>query len=387
MKLAGVTVLDLSLFLPGPHLTMMMADHGAEVIKVEPYHGGEPVRNIGLRKAGHSVWFRNTHRGKRSLRLNLKHPDGKEILLRLAEQSDVLVEGFRPGVMDRLGVGYAHVAPRAPQLVYCSISAFGQTGRYRDKPAHDIAVEALAGVLSLNLGGDGRPANPGIPAGDMGASLMALAGILMALLKQRQTGRGDYLDVSLYDSLLAWTPNVQGPVFAEHRAHVVKHERNWGGAAFYNVYETKDASFIALGGVEHKFAENFLNKAGRPDLILFCHQPPGPVQDPVKDYLRELFKSRTLAAWTDWFEGLDVCWAPVRTLHEAMFDPATAERGMLLVDGEGVEHLGVPIRFAREPASPDLRVPELGEHSEAIVRSVGYGDAEIGRLRAEHVIG
>jgi crotonobetainyl-CoA:carnitine CoA-transferase CaiB-like acyl-CoA transferase len=176
-------------------------------------------------------------------------------------------------------------------------------------------------------------------------------------------------------------------VFAEHRAHVVKHERNWGGAAFYNIYETKDGRFIALGGVEHKFAENFLNKAGRPDLIPLCHQPPGPAQDPVKDYLRELFKSRTLAAWTDWFEGVDVCWAPVRTLHEAMFDPATAERGMLLVDGEGVEHLGVPIRFAREPASPDFRVPEFGEHSEAIARSAGYGDAEIARLRAEHVIG
>jgi crotonobetainyl-CoA:carnitine CoA-transferase CaiB-like acyl-CoA transferase len=205
----------------------------------------------------------------------------------------VLVEGFRPGVMDRLGVGYAHVAPRAPQLVYCSISAFGQTGRYRDKPAHDMAVEALAGVLSFNLGTDGRPANPGIPAGDMGASLMALSGILMALLTQRRTGRGDYLDVSLYDSLIAWTPNVQGPVFAEHRAHVVKHERNWGGAAFYNVYDTKDGRYIALGGVEHKFAENFLNKAGCPDLIPLCHQPPGPAQDPVKDYLREFFRSKT----------------------------------------------------------------------------------------------
>ena len=386
MKLEGVRVLDLSLFLPGPHLAMMMADHGAEVIKVEPYDGGEPVRNLGLRKAGHSVWFRNTHRGKKSLRLNLKHPDGKEILLRLAAKSDVLVEGFRPGVMDRLGVGYAHVAPRARQLVYCSISAFGQTGRYRDKPAHDMAVEALAGVLGLNLGTDGRPANPGIPAGDMGASLMALSGILMALLKQRQTGRGDYLDVSLYDSLIAWTPNVQGPVFAEHRAHVVKHERNWGGAAFYNVYDTKDGRHIALGGVEHKFAENFLNKAGRPDLIPLCHQPPGPVQDPVKDYLRECFRSKTLEEWTAWFEGVDVCWAPVRTLHDAMFDPATAERGMLLVDEHGIEHLGVPIRFAHEPARPDLRVPEFGEHSAELVKSVGYADADIDRLRAEKVI-
>jgi crotonobetainyl-CoA:carnitine CoA-transferase CaiB-like acyl-CoA transferase len=386
MKLDGVRVLDLSLFLPGPHLTMMMADHGAEVIKVEPYDGGEPVRNVGLRKAGHSVWFRNTHRGKRSLRLNLKHPEGREILLRLAERSDVLVEGFRPGVVDRLGVGYEQVSARAPQIVYVSISAFGQAGRYRDKPAHDMAVQALAGVLGLNLGSDGRPANPGMPSGDMGASLMALSGILMALLQQRRTGQGDYLDISLYDSLLAWTPNVQGPVFAEHRPHVVKEERNWGGAAFYNVYETKDARFVALAGVEHKFAENFLNKAGRPDLIPLCRQPPGPVQAPVVAALRELFATRTLDEWTAWFEGVDVCWAPVRTLHDAMFDPATAERGMLLVDETGVEHLGVPIRFAREPARPDLRVPGFGEHSAEIVKALGYGDADIERLRAGKVI-
>jgi crotonobetainyl-CoA:carnitine CoA-transferase CaiB-like acyl-CoA transferase len=386
VKLEGVKVLDLSLFLPGPHLTMMMADHGADVIKVEPYDGGEPVRNLGLRKAGHSVWFRNTHRGKRSLRLNLKHPEGKEILLRLAEKSDVLVEGFRPGVMDRLGVGYAQVSARAPQLVYCSISAFGQSGRYRDKPAHDMAVEALAGVLGLNLGSDGRPTNPGMPAGDMAASLMALSGILMALLQQRRTGKGDYLDISLYDSLIGWTPNVQGPVFAEHRPHVVKHERNWGGAAFYNVYETKDGRFIALGGVEHKFAENFLNKAGRPDLIPPCHQPPGPVQEPVIAALRGLFATRTLDEWTAWFEGVDVCWAPVRTLYDAMFDPATAERGMLLVDDEGVEHIGVPIRFTSEPARPDFRLAGFGAHSTEIVKDLGYGDVDVERLRAEKVI-
>jgi crotonobetainyl-CoA:carnitine CoA-transferase CaiB-like acyl-CoA transferase len=386
MKLEGVKVLDLSLFLPGPHLTLMMADHGAEVIKVEPYGTGEPARNLGLRKAGHSVWFRNTHRGKRSLQLNLKHPEGREILLRLAEGADVLVEGFRPGVMDRLGVGYQAVSARAPQIIYCSISAFGQTGRYRDKPAHDMAVEALAGVLGLNLGSDGRPANPGIPAGDMAASLMGLAGILMALLQQRRTGKGDYLDISLYDALIGWTPNVQGPVFAEHRAHVVKHERNWGGGAFYNIYETKDGRFIALAGLEHKFAENFLNKAGRPDLIPLTHEPPGPGQQPVIAYLRETFATRTLDEWTAWFEGVDVCWAPVRTLHEAMFDPATAERGMLLIDEQGVEHLGVPIKFRNEPARPDLSVPGLGEHSAEIVRGLGYGEADIERLRRERVI-
>lgn len=386
MKLEGVRVLDLSLFLPGPHLTMMMADHGAEVIKVEPYSGGEPARELGLRKAGHSVWFRNTHRGKQSLRLNLKHPEGREILLRLAETADVLVEGFRPGVMARLGVDYQQVAPRAPKLIYCSISAFGQSGRYRDKPAHDMAAQALAGVLSFNLGSDGKPTMPGIPSGDMCSSLMALSGILMALIRQRQTGRGDYLDISLYDSLIAWTPNVQGPVFAEHRAHVVKHERNWGGSAFYNVYETRDGKFIALAGVEHKFAESFLNKSGRPDLVAACTGAPGPVQQPVIDYLRDLFRSRTQDEWSLWFEDVDVCWAPVRSLHEAMFDPATRERDMLLIDEDGLEHIGVPIRFASEPAQPNFHVPGFGEHSAGILRGLGYDDAAIEALQRDGVI-
>jgi crotonobetainyl-CoA:carnitine CoA-transferase CaiB-like acyl-CoA transferase len=385
MKLAGVKVLDLSLFLPGPHLTMMMRDHGAEVIKVEPYDTGEPTRNIGVRKAGHTVYFRNTQRGKKSLRLNLKHAAGREILLRLAERSDVLVETFRPGVVDRLGVGYATVSARAPQIIYCSISAFGQNGAYRDKPAHDLAVEALAGLVSVNLGQDGKPAIPGVPAADVAASLMALAGILMALVRQRQTGQGDYLDIAMHDAVLAWTPHAMGTVFGEGKAPVPPAERLWGGNAFYNLYETRDGEWLAFGGAEHKFAENFLRKAGRTDLNPYAHQPPGS-QEPLKEYLRDLIKQKTLAEWLAWLADVDACYAPVRTLKDAIDDPSTRQRGMLLIDEEGIEHLGVPIQFAREPARPDLRAPELGEHSAAIVRELGYGDDDIERLRAERVI-
>jgi crotonobetainyl-CoA:carnitine CoA-transferase CaiB-like acyl-CoA transferase len=385
MKLEGIKVVDLSLFLPGPHLTMMMADHGAEVIKVEPYESGEPGREIGLKKAGHTVFFRNTTRGKRSLRLNLKHAEGREILMRLAERADVLVETFRPGVVDRLGVGYAAVSARAPRLIYCSISAFGQTGAYRSKPAHDLAVEALAGLVSVNLAHDDTPAMPGVPAADMGASLMALSGILMALLKQRHTGQGDYLDVSMHDSLLAWTPNVLGPVFAEGRAPIPKQERTWGGNAFYNLYRTKDGQWLALGGSEPKFAENFLAKAERSDLAHYAHRQPG-AQEPLKAYLRELIEEKTLADWLAWLDGVDVCYAPVRTLKESLDDPNTKARGMLLVDGDGVEHLGVPIKFTREPAQPDFRVPGFGEHSAAILKELGYGEADIARLRAERVV-
>ncbi|MFM8344675.1 MAG: CoA transferase, partial [Betaproteobacteria bacterium] len=170
MKLSSLRVLDLSLFLPGPHLTMMMADHGAEVIKVEPPQG-EPVRQVGLRQNGHTVWFRNTHRNKRCIALDLKNPMARDAFLRLAQTADVIVEAFRPGVADRLGVGYEAVRALNPRIVYASISAFGQSGSLASHPAHDLAVQAEAGLVSVNLGSDDQPAMPGLPAADMAASL------------------------------------------------------------------------------------------------------------------------------------------------------------------------------------------------------------------------
>jgi crotonobetainyl-CoA:carnitine CoA-transferase CaiB-like acyl-CoA transferase len=386
MKLTGVKVLDLSLFLPGPHLTMMMADHGAEVIKVEPFDGGEPGRRIGLAEDGETVFFRNTHRGKRSLRLNLKHPDGRKILLRLAAAADVLVESFRPGVVDRLGVGYEAVSEHAPQLVYCSISAFGQTGAYRDRPAHDLAVESMAGVVSVNLGPDDRPAMPGVPAADMAGSLMALAGILMALLRRQATGRGDYLDIALHDALLSWTANVMGPVFVERRPPHPKHERTWGGNAFYNLYETADGQWLALGASEPKFAEAFLSHVGRSDLAPYAHRPPGE-QGPLIASLRSLFQQGTLDDWLTWLDGIEVAYAPVRSLCDAIEDPNTRRRHMVLVDERGRRHLGVPIQFAREPAQPRLHAPAFGEHTDEIVAGLGYDETEIERLRSEGAIG
>ena len=193
MKLDGLRVLDLSAFLPGPHMTMMMADHGADVIMVEPANGtGEPTREVGYRDAeGISVWFRNIARGKRSLKINLKDPDGQRFFLDLARRADVLVEAFRPGVVERLGIGYPRLAAENPGLIYCSISAFGQDGPLRDKPAHDLTVQALAGFAALNLGlEDGKPAAPNLPAADALASLMAFSAILMALYRRAGTGSG-----------------------------------------------------------------------------------------------------------------------------------------------------------------------------------------------------
>jgi crotonobetainyl-CoA:carnitine CoA-transferase CaiB-like acyl-CoA transferase len=368
MKLSGIRVIDLSLFLPGPHLTMLMADHGAEVIKLEPPGEGEPVRHVGASQAGHTVWFRNTHRGKKSISLDLKDAAQKEALLQLIDTADVVVEGFRPGTVERLGIDYAAVAKRNPRIVYCSISAFGQTGPKRLKPAHDLAIQADSGVVSLNLGRDGKPTHPNMPVADMAGSLMALSGILMALYRRDNvvngTGKGDYLDISMQDSLLSWTPNAMGIPFAENKSPQVQQQRSFGGGSFYNLYETTDHKWLALGGSEHKFVKNLLTALGRPDLIAAGSTPPGPSHEPVKVFLREIFATKTLAEWTVFLDGVDVCWAPVRDLYDATQEAHLAVRGTIHVDADRAKHLNNPIKFANEPAQPDWRLPDVGEHNE-----------------------
>jgi crotonobetainyl-CoA:carnitine CoA-transferase CaiB-like acyl-CoA transferase len=387
MKLDGLRVIDLSLFLPGPHLTMMMADHGAEVIKLEPPGEGEPNRHIGPKQRGTTIYFRNTHRGKKSLCLNLKDPDAREALLKLCDTADVFVEAFRPGVVDRLGVGYHAVAARNPRIVYCSIAAFGQSGPYRDLPAHDLATEAYAGVVSLNLGNDGEPVLPHMPAADMAASLMAFSGIMMALYRREKTGCGDYLDMAMHDSVLAWTANVLGDVFANKRAPVVKQERTFGGSAFYNIYRCRDAHHVVLGAQEIKFARNLLTELGRLDFLPLCQRGPGPHQQPLIEYLRRVFVQKTRAEWQTWFQGKDISFAPVNSLREAFDDPQAQARGMRLLDDTGHEHIGIPIHFAAEPGHVNFSVPEIGEHSDELLLGAGYSAAQLAALRIKGAIG
>ena len=386
MKLEGLRVIDLSLFLPGPQLSMMMADHGAEVIKIEPPGEGEPNRHIGPRIGEHSVFFRNTHRGKKSVCLNLKHPAGREALLKLCETADVLIEAFRPGVVDRLGVGYSAVAARNPRIVYCSIAAFGQSGPYRNLPAHDLATEALAGVVSLNIGNDGEPTMPHVPVADMAASMLALSGVMMALYRRQSTGRGDYLDISMHDSVLAWTPNITGPVFAQQRPPVPRHERSLGGSAFYNIYRTRDGRHVVLGAQEIKFVRNLLGEIGREELIELCERGPGPHQAPLIEALREWFATRTQAEWVEWFAGKDIGFAPIKNLREAFDDPQVAAREMLLHDAAGGEHIGIPIKFRDEPGRAELTLPGVGEHNFEVLQSAGYNRETLQQLVDEGAV-
>lgn len=360
MKLEGLKVVDLSVFLPGPYLTMSLADHGADVIKVEAA-AGDPGRAISLKDGPHAVFFRTVNRGKRSVVLDLKSQAGRTALLRLTDEADVFVEAFRPGVMKRLGIDYETVAARNPRIVYCSISAFGQDGPYRDRPAHDLATEALAGASSITLGSDGTPAIPGIAAADIISSLNALSGVLMALLRRERTGRGDYLDISMHESVLAAVPNQLGPTLSQGRQPVPAEERSLGGAAFYQIYETSDSRHLVLAGQEEKFIRTLLSALGRLDLAELAERGPGPHQAPLIAFLRETFREKPLAEWVRWFEGRDVCFAPVNTLPEALEDPHVAARAAVVRDSEGRRHIAPVIRFRHEPARPRWQAPALGE--------------------------
>ncbi|MBX2886516.1 MAG: CoA transferase [Granulosicoccus sp.] len=391
MKLDGIRVLDLSQFLPGPHFTMMMADHGADVIRVES-PVGEPTRQLGLRQAGESVWFRNTHRNKRSVVMNLKKPDAVEAFLRLAKTCDVIVESFRPGVVNRLGIGYDAVNAVHPGIVYCSIAAFGQTGPLVTKPAHDLSIQAETGLVSLNLGPDDQPALPSIPAADMAGSLMAMNGILMALLRRHQTGQGDYIDISMQDSLASWLVNVVGPVFAEDRAPEPKQERSFGGNAMYNIYECADGHYLTLGGSEVKFAINLFTALGKPELAEHCKSPPGAGQAPARDFLKKTFLAKDLSHWCEFLSGIDVCWAPVRTLHEALNSEQIQARNMRLEfpdngsDEESITQLGIPIQYRNEPGRVNPEVPAMGEHTTQVLLEAGINDDEISRLLSEEAV-
>jgi len=367
MKLEGIRVIDLSVFLPGPYLTLAMADHGAEVIKIEPPGEGDPGRHIGLSDGPSTVFFRNLNRGKKSVVLDLKDPAQREALLSLCTTADVFVESYRPGIVDRLGVGYEAVCARNPRIVYCAISAFGQDSEWRGRPAHDLALEAESGLLSMTLGGDGKPAIPGIPIADVLAGLQGLSGVLMALLRRQTTDTGDYIDISMHDVTVGGTLNILGPTLAEDRQPIPAHERTTGGAAFYRPYATLDGRYLVLAGQEPKFIDNLLRAFSRPELAELCLRGPGPHQQPVIEFLASEFRKRPLAEWQDYLSTLEVCFGRVNTLPEAFAHPNLLARGMIRRDEINRRHVGPPIRFRHEPAQPLLREPALGEHTAAVL--------------------
>jgi len=361
-KLSGIKVVDLTQFLPGPMMTVMMADQGAEVIKVEPTQG-DPARTQApfdfYGDDEHSVWFANLNRSKQSVVLDLKSDEGKQKLRDIVQGADVFVEGFRPGVMARLGFDYDRVKAIEPGIVYCSVSAFGQEGALAHHPAHDMAVQALAGFLAVNDGPDGTPVVPGAPSADLAAGLTALSAVLMALLGRDRTGEGAYIDCAMFDSLLPWCAHTAGSAIAGGESPVSQSQRSLGGAGFYQVYKTSDAKHVVLGGREIKFARNLLTALGREDLVPLAEAPAGE-QDELIAFLRATFRTKSRDEWVAWFADKDVAFSPVLDFREALDEPHIAERALWIESESGGRHIAPPIRFAGESWSPG-KVPGLGE--------------------------
>ena len=354
-KLSGIKIVDLSLFLPGPMLTVMMADQGAEIIKIEP-PGGDPARDMPPFEGEQSVWFRNLNRGKKSVVLDLKTEAGKEKLWEILEGADVFIESFRPGVMQRLGFGYDAVSQRFPSIIYCSISAFGQKGSLAQHPAHDLAVQALSGFLSVNDGADGAPVVPAVAASDMAAGLTGLSAVLMALIGREKDGKGDYIDIAMLDSLLPWSAHIAGEAIAGGEAPISARQRSLGGAAFNNIYKTSDGQHIVLGAREMKFVRNLLNALDREDLIEVSEADAGE-QGELIAFLRDTFRTKSRNEWEAWFADKDVAFAPLLDFREAFDRPLTKERG-LIAEHDGAHQIAPAIRFLsgnwKPSNAPDL---------------------------------
>ncbi|MGC1305514.1 MAG: CaiB/BaiF CoA-transferase family protein [Caulobacteraceae bacterium] len=362
MKLAGVTVLDFSQFMAGPMVTAMMADHGARVIKIEP-PGGDPTRHGPRSRPGQTAGdsFQVLNRGKLSVALDLKAPGDREAVLDLMGRADVVVESFRPGVAHRLGVGYAAARERNPDLVYCSLSAFGQNGPLSELAAHDTVVQGLAGAFSYDA--EGRPVNPAVSLAGVAAAQFALSAILMALLAARSGQGGDHIDISMHDAALAVRGGMTMAALAAHGSP--QDFRPEVGLALAETYRTLDGRWLCLGAREPRSIKALLEQLGLGELTAMALGPPGDAQTPLRTALAAAFASDTLENWTVRLASLAGMFGPVLTYAEALAHPHVSERKMVLADAVGAPHLNTPIRFACEPSTPDLRIAGLGEDTVA----------------------
>jgi len=298
--------------------------------------------------------------------LDLKTEGGRSQLLELVESADVLVESFRPGVMDRLGLGYEVLAERNPRLIYATLSGYGQSGPYRNRAGHDLNYLALAGVLGYNVDRQGQPVAPSVQVADLGAGTLGAVAILAAVIARQHTGRGQAVDVSLFGSAVAWLPTLIAALFARGQSLPPGEPALAGGLAQYDVYATAEGRHVTLGALEPKFLFNFLTAVGRPELMAHAAD-----RDRLRNELHAIFASKTLAEWVDCLADVDTCFAPVNTLEETLQDPQVAALGLFT----SVEHLRLgslpqlapPFSFSDTPATVHRPPPDLGQHNADIL--------------------
>jgi crotonobetainyl-CoA:carnitine CoA-transferase CaiB-like acyl-CoA transferase len=412
LPLQGIRVLDLSRLLPGGFCSLLLADFGAEVLKVEDTGMGDYIRwsppyYEGAHESARSALFLSLNRNKRSIRLDLKNERGREALLRLVREYDVVLESFRPGVLDRLGVGYERMREENPGIVYCAISGYGQDGPKRDASGHDMNYLGLVGLLGLTGERGGEPVQAAGQIADLGGgALMAAFGILAALRErdgaaprpaapgrlacagQRGSGEGQIVDVSMADGALSWLAMVAATYFADGNVPRRGDLPLAGSLICYRPYECADG-WVTLGALEPKFWQGFCRGVGREELIAAQFERPGST---AHEQVQEIFKARTREQWEAFAREHDCCLEPVLELDEALGSELVREREMVVqIDQPGAERavrlLGLPVKLDRTPGDhARLPGPALGEHTEEVLRTAGYSTEEIAELLAEGAV-
>ena len=384
--LSGVRVLDLSRLLPGGFCSLLLADFGAEVLKVEDTGMGDYVRwsapgYDGADESARSALFLALNRGKRSIRLNLKEESGREVLVKLAREYDVVLESFRPGVMERLGIGYERLRTENPRLVYCAITGYGQDGPYIGRSGHDMNYLGLGGLLGLTGDPHGPPVQAAGQIADVGGgALMGAFGILAALRERERSGEGQLVDVSMFDGALSWLALVAARYLCDGEMPRRGMLELAGGLVCYRPYPCKDG-WVTLGALEPKFWQAWCRGVGREDLVERQFEPPG---SEAHAEVERILLERTREEWRDFASQHDCCLEPVLDLDEALDSELVRTREMVVeLDQPGAEEvrlLGVPVKLSRTPGAPAGPGPALGEHTREVLAGLGYSDGEIASL-------
>ena len=391
--LDGVTVLDLTRVLSGPYCTMMLADMGARVVKVEQPGKGDDTRAWGPPfQAGESAYFLSVNRNKESITLNLKHPDGRRVLDALLERADVLVENFRPGTLERMGLGYAEVARRRPGLVYCSISGFGQTGPRRREPGYDAVLQGEGGLMSITGEQDGPAYRLGVAIADIVSGMFSAYGVAAALLARHRTGRGQLVDVGMLDAVAAVLTYQAGIYFATGTAPGRLGNRH-PTITPYESLETADGELVVAVGNDQLW-RTFCGVLGADDLAddprFRTNKDRVAARETLRPMLVERLRARPAAEWLADLKAAGVPCGGVRDLEQVFTDPQVLERAMVValdhpVAG-AIRQLGVPVKLGGTPGAVRTPPPTLGQHTTAILGELGIGDAEAARLRAAGAI-